>query len=247
MSNKTDHLSRIASPAAFVALVATAILFLLGPAAVSQQPPIAPPLAGGFKIDFGDASDTAGPAAGGIDKRDNRSADEIVRSLMKADAAREQTATGSSPDPLADPSPDPSSNPLPGSVAAAIPAAASTANSAAAAATLPAATATENAVPGLSPKALPIGFPATAPPSSPSKGPATLIQAGDMIGFSRELGDGVQAITIINASRRWMAVYHIDTSGQIRLTSSRPLDADFTIQFNATAPLPEDIRRLQGK
>jgi hypothetical protein len=44
-----------------------------------------------------------------------------------------------------------------------------------------------------------------------------------------------------------MAVYHIDSSGQIRLTSSRPLEADFTIQFNASSPLPEEIRRLQGK
>jgi len=105
----------------------------------------------------------------------------------------------------------------------------------------------QNLVPGLPSTALPMAFPAAAPPAGLSKGPPTLIQAGDMIGFSRELGDGVQAITIINASRRWMAVYHIDTSGQIRLTSSRPLDADFTIQFNATAPLPEDIRRLQGK
>ncbi len=78
-------------------------------------------------------------------------------------------------------------------------------------------------------------------------GLAHLMTAGDMIGFSRDLGDGVQAITIINASQRWMAVYHIDSSGQIRLTSSRPLEADFTIQFNASSPLPEEIRRLQGK
>jgi hypothetical protein len=78
-------------------------------------------------------------------------------------------------------------------------------------------------------------------------GLAHLMTAGDMIGFSRDLGDGVQAITLINASQRWMAVYHIDSSGQIRLTSSRPLEADFTIQFNASSPLPEEIRRLQGK
>lgn len=81
---------------------------------------------------------------------------------------------------------------------------------------------------------------AAAPP------PPQLASAGDMIGFSRELGDGVQAITMIDASRRWMAVYHVDQQGRIRLTSSRPLDADFTIQFNATSPLPEEIRRLRG-
>lgn len=77
--------------------------------------------------------------------------------------------------------------------------------------------------------------------------PPQLTTAGDMIGFSRELGDGLQAITLINASRRWMAVYHINAEGQIRLASSRPLDADFSIQFNATSPLPDEIRRLQGK
>ncbi len=85
---------------------------------------------------------------------------------------------------------------------------------------------------------------AIAPPSS---GLPNLLQASDLISFSRDLGDGVQAITIINASRRWMAVYHVDSGGQIRLTSSRPLDEDFTILFNATSPLPQEIRRLQGK
>jgi len=78
-------------------------------------------------------------------------------------------------------------------------------------------------------------------PAGPS-----LAAAGDMIGFSREIAGGSQAITLINASRRWMAVYHVDQAGQIRLVSSRPLDADFSFQFNATAPLPEEIRRLKG-
>jgi hypothetical protein len=83
--------------------------------------------------------------------------------------------------------------------------------------------------------------PAPMFPAGPS-----LAAAGDMIGFTRELAGGSQAITLINASRRWMAVYHVDQAGQIRLVSSRPLDADFSFQFNATAPLPEEIRRLQG-
>lgn len=89
-----------------------------------------------------------------------------------------------------------------------------------------------------------VALPQPAPmfPAGPS-----LAAAGDMIGFSRELAGGTQAITLINASRRWMAVYHVDQAGQIRLVSSRPLDADFSFQFNATAPLPEEIRRLQGR
>lgn len=87
------------------------------------------------------------------------------------------------------------------------------------------------------------------PPSSvlPGKALPNLGAAGDMIAFSRDLGDGVQAITVISSAKKWMAVYHIDSGGQIRLTSSRPIDADFTIQFNATSPLPEEIRRLRGK
>jgi hypothetical protein len=93
---------------------------------------------------------------------------------------------------------------------------------------------------------------APAPQSLPSQpspmfpaGPS-LASAGDMIGFSRELAGGSQAITLINTARRWMAVYHVDQAGQIRLVSSRPLEADFSFQFNATSPLPEEIRRLKG-
>lgn len=97
------------------------------------------------------------------------------------------------------------------------------------------------AAPGVPPQ------PVLLQPVSSAGRPPQLTTAGDMIGFSRELGDGVQAITLINASQRWMAVYHIDADGKIRLASSRPLEADFTIQFNATSPLPDEIRRLQGK
>ena len=98
---------------------------------------------------------------------------------------------------------------------------------------------------------LPIPVPqANSVPTQPGPivpaGPS-LAAAGDMIGFSSAIAGGTQAITLINASRRWMAVYHVDQAGQIRLVSSRPLDADFSFQFNATAPLPEEIRRLQKR
>ncbi len=68
--------------------------------------------------------------------------------------------------------------------------------------------------------------------------------AGDMIGFSHVDGTGTQTITLVNTGNSWMAVYHIDRSGKIRLVSSRPIDADFSLQLNATSPLPEDIRRI---
>jgi len=215
MSIKNDFLLKIVTSTTLLTLAALSTIVGTGAAAVAQQPPADPPLIGGFKIDFGDSLDAPPPDSNQPDKRDNRTADEVLRSLMKAESDRGEAAASVSTAELPDASP-------------------------------PVAT-QQKSVPGLPSSALPMAFPAAAPPASPSKGPATLIQAGDMIGFSRDLGDGVQAITIINASRRWMAVYHIDISGQIRLTSSRPLDADFTIQFNATAPLPEDIRRLQGK
>jgi hypothetical protein len=65
-----------------------------------------------------------------------------------------------------------------------------------------------------------------------------------MIGFSHSDGSGTQTITIVHTGKSWMAVYHIDRSGTIRLVSSRPIDADFSLQLNATSPLPEEIRQL---
>jgi hypothetical protein len=240
MSTKNEFLASAGFLAALSTLVAVVIVLASGSAAVSQQPPEAPSLAGGFKIDFGNQDEAA---AGKSDpqRRDYRSAQEVVRDLMEAEAGRGEGQKN-----------DLSVGNLRQSVDTGAESATKTpaeppAQSPEAATATPPAAPPQTSVAGLPQAALPMAFPAAAPQFGSSKGPATLINAGDMIGFSRELGDGVQAITIINASRRWMAVYHIDTSGQIRLTSSRPLDADFTIQFNATAPLPEDIRRLQGK
>ncbi|TWU59348.1 hypothetical protein Poly51_21360 [Rubripirellula tenax] len=68
--------------------------------------------------------------------------------------------------------------------------------------------------------------------------------AGDMIGFSSSDASGTQTITLVHTGKSWMAVYHIDKSGTIRLISSRPIDADFSLQLNATSPLPEEIRQL---
>lgn len=68
--------------------------------------------------------------------------------------------------------------------------------------------------------------------------------AGEMIGFSHTDGAGTQTITLVDTRKSWMAVYHVERSGTIRLVSSRPIDADFSLQLNATAPLPEEIRRI---
>ena len=68
--------------------------------------------------------------------------------------------------------------------------------------------------------------------------------AGDMIGFSHSDASGTQTITLVHTGKSWMAVYHIDMSGKIRLVSSRPIDADFSLQLNATSPLPDEIRQI---
>lgn len=70
--------------------------------------------------------------------------------------------------------------------------------------------------------------------------------AGEVIGFSHVDGSGSQRITLVNTGKSWMAVYHIDRAGAIRLVSSRPIDADFSLQLNATSPLPEEIRQMAG-
>ncbi|MEM8911322.1 MAG: hypothetical protein AAGC97_06090 [Planctomycetota bacterium] len=70
--------------------------------------------------------------------------------------------------------------------------------------------------------------------------------SGDLIGFSHVDESGSQVISLVNTSKKWLAVYHIDPSGTIRLTSSREIAPDFMLQFNATEPLPGDIRRLNG-
>jgi hypothetical protein len=79
---------------------------------------------------------------------------------------------------------------------------------------------------------------------APGEGVAQVGSAGEMIGFSHSDGAGTQTITLVHTGKFWMAVYHIDRSGKIRLVSSRPVDADFSLQLNATSPLPEEIREI---
>ncbi len=74
-----------------------------------------------------------------------------------------------------------------------------------------------------------------------------LAVSADMIGFSHVDGSGTQIITLVHTGKSWMAVYHVDRTGVIRLVSSRPIDADFSLQLNATSPLPDEIRSLGGK
>lgn len=91
--------------------------------------------------------------------------------------------------------------------------------------------------------------PAALPPAQVSGLPTTaeipkVGASGDMIGFSHSDSSGTQTITLVHTRKSWMAVYHIDRSGTLRLVSSRPIDADFSLQLNATSPLPEEIRQI---
>jgi len=79
-----------------------------------------------------------------------------------------------------------------------------------------------------------------------ARGGRDVAGSGDLIGFSHVEDQGTQVITLVNTQKHWMAVYHIGSSGEIRLASSRAIDADFTLQLNATSPTPDEIRRLNG-
>ena len=68
--------------------------------------------------------------------------------------------------------------------------------------------------------------------------------AGSVIGFSGCNTSGTQTITLVNTDKFWMAVYHVSSDGGISLVSSRPIDADFSVQLNVTDPLPDEIRGL---
>ena len=79
-----------------------------------------------------------------------------------------------------------------------------------------------------------------------SRGGRDVAGSGDLIGFSHVNASGTLAITLVDTQKLWMTVYHVGPGGEIQLTSSRAIDADFSLQLNATSPMPDEIRRLQG-
>ena len=83
------------------------------------------------------------------------------------------------------------------------------------------------------------------PSSEPTE--ARVGAAGSVIGFSSSQVPGTQTITLVNTEKFWMAVYHVNSAGEIRLVSSRPIDADFSVQLNVTDPLPDEIRGLSSR
>jgi hypothetical protein len=71
--------------------------------------------------------------------------------------------------------------------------------------------------------------------------------AGEMIGFAAAGSRGGQLITLVNTSQQWMAVYHVDGTGHIHLLSSRPISQDFAVEYNATVPLPKEMREIANQ
>jgi hypothetical protein len=68
----------------------------------------------------------------------------------------------------------------------------------------------------------------------------------DLIAVSANVRDQYQQLTVIEPKQRRIAVYHVEfATGTITLRSVRSFEFDLQMtQFNAKAPLPEEIRAL---
>ena len=60
---------------------------------------------------------------------------------------------------------------------------------------------------------------------------------------------GPQAVVVVDASQRVMAVYHVDkATGEIALRSVRNITWDLEmLEFNSGEPLPQAIREMRGE
>jgi hypothetical protein len=71
--------------------------------------------------------------------------------------------------------------------------------------------------------------------------------AGELIALTSD-APGLQQVTVLDAKRRVVGVYHVDhATGRIELKSVRRIDWDLSIEeFNAAEPLPRDVRAMLG-
>jgi hypothetical protein len=89
--------------------------------------------------------------------------------------------------------------------------------------------------------------------STPAAAPSEIRQAiarGDLIAFDAKVSDAIQQLTVVDAKRRSVSVYHIELeTGKIQLKSVRNINWDLNIEeYNAQRPLPHEIRlQLQQK
>jgi hypothetical protein len=86
---------------------------------------------------------------------------------------------------------------------------------------------------------------AASVPLAPPAGHA-MAAAGNLMAFSSNASDSINQLTIIDAEKRVVSVYHIEKStGRIELKGVRNVDSDLRIEeFNGVSPLPREIRAL---
>ena len=70
--------------------------------------------------------------------------------------------------------------------------------------------------------------------------------AGEWFGFSETVENKYQQITVIDSTKKVMAVYQVDlASGAIKVCAVRKLTYDMQIEnLNTQKPLPREIRQL---
>ena len=95
------------------------------------------------------------------------------------------------------------------------------------------------------PSAVP-DVPASVVVRDASHGPQTAT-AGEILGFASSTPDGGQTVTLVHAGKSWMSVYHVGPDRSLTLVSSRPIDADFTLQLGVTDPQPDTLRALRNR
>ena len=71
-------------------------------------------------------------------------------------------------------------------------------------------------------------------------------EASSLIAFQVPAAEGRQQLTLIDADKRVVSIYHIDPkSGEISLKSVRDINWDLQMtEFNGASPLPREIRSL---
>jgi len=75
--------------------------------------------------------------------------------------------------------------------------------------------------------------------------PSPVSTSGQLITQMTQLADNRQQLTLIDPELHALAVYHIDSTGEVVLKSVRNFHWDLQMEkFNATSPLPGEIRSL---
>lgn len=73
--------------------------------------------------------------------------------------------------------------------------------------------------------------------------------AGDVQVLTALMPSGIQQVVVVDTRQQSMAVYHVSgATGKIELKSVRKIQMDLAIeQFNASEPLPSEMRLLNGR